>query len=431
VRRRQRKRRFREIDHLRCLSATIVSSLAEGILGYPEALGTLKEILAPYRHRAWLVERVLFGEKNQAMISLPVLQLLAVDLGLVEFWEQHLRGRSARGNLRQAFSRSESVLERIGPLGFLLRARSAARLGLIRHRPSWCVLVRALDDPHPDVRSAALRALAAIAEPQSFAALAERLQAEALAPSGNVSVPELKAALVCFPLRQAPELAPLLEHPHSRVRLLAAEVVREMVAPRSGVGDDLPLRPQDLAPELAELFLSRLALDENPDVRARAAAVIARLADSRAGLRLGMLLEDAQWFVRLHAVRAIAQRRFIKLAGNVTEHLTDANWRVREAAVRTLLSFGLAGAERLREHFLTTQDPYSLEQIVEELQRHGLLPLLLGDSGQDGDARKTRVIERLVRMGKNSSLLTVLESATDHRPYEPLLEGLAPKPNFG
>jgi HEAT repeat protein len=372
---------------------------------------------------------VLFGQKNQAMISLPVLQLLAVDLGLVEFWEQHLGGRSAPGN--SAFSRSGSALERIGPLGFLLRARSAERLGLIRHRPSWCVLVRALDDPHPDVRSAALRALGAIAEPQSFAALAERLQAEALAPSGILSVPELKGALVCFPLSETRELAPLLEHPHPRVRVLAAEVVREMVAPRSGVEEDLPLRPEDLAPELAELFLTRLALDENPDVRARAATVIARLADPRAGLRLGMLLEDAEWFVRLHAVRAVAQRRFIKLARNVTEHLTDANWRVREAAVRTLLSFGLAGAERLREHFLTTQDPYSLEQIVEELQRHGLLPLLLDDFGHDSDARKTRVIERLIRMGKNSSLLTVLDGATDHRPYEPLLEELAPKPNFG
>ncbi len=224
----------------------------------------------------------------------------------------------------------------------------------------------------------------------------------------------IKAALVGFPLRQARELALSLKHPHPRVRFLAADVVREMVECAAGAAGGLVLRREDFAPELAELFLTGLVFDENPDVRARAAPVIAHLDDPRTALPLVMLLDDAQWVVRLYAVRALAQRRFVALAEHVTRRLTDANWRVREAAVRTLLSFGPASVERLLGHFVTTQDRYSLEQIAEELQRAGLLPVLLSEYGHQGDGRKTQVIERLIGMGK-SNLLAVLESGADHR----------------
>src|SRR5947199_292868 len=61
------------------------------------------------------------------------------------------------------------------PLGFLIRAASAQQLGVIRHRPSWPLLVRALSDVHPDVCRVAAASLAAIGEPASLAAILDRL----------------------------------------------------------------------------------------------------------------------------------------------------------------------------------------------------------------------------------------------------------------
>ena len=58
-------------------------------------------------------------------------------------------------------------------------------------------------------------------------------------------------------------------------------------------------------------------LERNPDVRARAAPVISYLADPRSTPVLLALLEDGQWFVRLHSVRALAKRKFLSQAPQV------------------------------------------------------------------------------------------------------------------
>jgi hypothetical protein len=426
VRRKQRERHFREMNELRRLTFPIISSLTAGRLDYQTALLALGEIFPSRPERAQVVERLLFDGKNPASISVPLLRQLAMDFGLVELWEGMLLGCCEPVSWRQAVSRPERALGRIRALHFLPRARSAERLGLIEHAPSWRLLIRALEDIHPKVRSAAAFALGAIAEPQSFAALVERLQNIVLTHSNGLSVRHIKAALVCFPLRQASELVKLLKHSHPGVRVLAADVVREMVvrSARAGGAEELPLlNPEDVAPELADLFLTRLVFDRNPDVRARAAPVIARLDDPRAAWQLVNLLNDVQWFVRLHAARALAQPRFRARAEHVTRRLTDGNWRVREAAVRTLLSFGPTGAERLLQHFLTTQDRYSREQIAEELQRGGLLSVR---PGEDGVCRKAQVLERLIGLGKKSCLPPGLENGAADRLRERRLKERPP-----
>ena len=402
VRRKQRAKRFREVDELRRLSFPIISSLAAGTLDYEPALQVLSEIFPSGPDRAQVVERVLFGGVNPASISMPVLRRLALDFGLVELWERRLLCCTNPVSWRQAVSHPENTLGRIRTLRILPRAQSAERLGLIGHAPSWRLLVRALEDPHPEVRSAAAFALGAIAEPQSFPALVDRLRDIVLTPSAVLSLRHIKAALVCFPLRQASELVESLKHSHPRVRYLAADVVCEMVdrSRREGGAEELPLlNPEDLAPDLADLFLTRLVSDDNPDVRARTAPVIARLDDPRASLQLVTLLNDVQWFVRLHAVRAVAQPRFRTLAEHVTRRLTDVNWRVREAAVRALLSFGPAEVRRLVNHYLTTQDRYSLEQIAEELERLRLLPGQPGQYAHRSGWGRAPVTGRLIGLG--------------------------------
>lgn len=421
LRRRQREKGFEAIDELRRHALPIISSLAAGTLDYRNAFQALSESThGP--EQAFLVEHLLFGGSHPTPISTQTLRRLAMDFGLVKLWEQGLRGHFEAGSWREALSHPEVALEGVRPLNFLLRARSAERLGLVRHQPSWHLLVEALDDPHPDVCSAAARALGAIAEPQSFSALVERLQAVVLKSSTGLSFRVVKAALVGFPLEQAGGLAESLKHSHPHVRFLATDVIREMVETQARRERDFLLRAENFAPELSELFLTSLAFDANPDVRARAAPVIARLDDPRAVLGLVALLGDFQWFVRLHAVRASAQQRLARLVEPVAHRLTDPNWRVREAAVRTLLSFGSAGARRLVGHFLATQDRYSLEQIAEELQRTGLPPALLAEYGYDGDRRLAQLVERLIGMGKSSCALALLQSGADHGVGEKLLE---------
>src|SRR5205814_2721689 len=99
-----------------------------------------------------------------------------------------LAGRFREESFVDSLSRPEGLLRRVGRLNFLVRARSAENLRLVRHQPSWPLLVKALDDPHPDVQTAAAGALAALREPQSFPALVERLRASALGPPASLSL---------------------------------------------------------------------------------------------------------------------------------------------------------------------------------------------------------------------------------------------------
>ena len=168
-------------------------------------------------------------------------------------------------------------------------------------------------------------------------------------------------------------------------------------------------------------FVTQLCFDENPDVRARAAPVIAYLDDRRATLVLLTLLDDDQWFVRLHTVRALSKRRYLPQVAEITRRLTDSNWMVREAAARALLVFGRAGIDQLSVHFLNTQDRYSREQVADEMQRAGLVPMLLADYAEERDGRQSRVIEQLAEMGKTSYLLAILEANSDRNLHKKFL----------
>jgi HEAT repeat protein len=264
-----------------------------------------------------------------------------------------------------------------------------------------------------DVQEVAVRSLAAIQAPESFPALVERLHAVILKPSTRLSLRSVKTALISFPLTQASGLLPSLTHSHRRIRFLATDIIREIVERQAAWEEDFTLDPKLFPLEVAEAFLAQLCFDENPDVRARSAAVISYLADPRSAPVLLTLLDDTQWFVRLHAVRAMAKRKFLPQAPQIAERLTDSHWMVREAAGRTLLVFGRVGSGYLAEHFLQTQDRYSQEQIADEMQRAGLIPGLLAEYAIGDGGAQGRVIEQMAHMGKTSYLVSVLRSTSE------------------
>jgi HEAT repeat protein len=406
-RRRRRQKYFSRVDALRERYGSVIAGVIQGYIAYPKGLDALRQISSP--DRLFMLERLCL-EKKPTPAEEQKLRRLCEDLGLVKIWQQRLMGQIDQASLREALINPQGLLRRVKSLHFLIRSKSAENLGLIRHEASWPLLVKALEDPNPDIQIVAVRALAAIHHPGSFLPLVEQLHKAVLDSVPNLSVRILKSALGSFPLRSAGELQASLRHANPRIRFLATDVIREMVERDAAGNPDFCLDRESMEDEAAEIFLTDLPFDPNPDVRARAAPVIANLADQRAASTLLKLLADSMWFVRLHAARAFARSRFLAHAGRISSALTDPNWRVRETVVRTLRSFGPPGLDLLTAHFLGTDDRYSREQVADEFQRAGLIPGLLTRSAETGNGRDTAVLRHLAEMGKTSYMISVLEN---------------------
>lgn len=425
VQRRQvRERYFERLDRVRQEYAPVIAAVLNGSLDPRRAAEKLR--LLAGRDRMAMLERLCL-EAEATPEQLPALRHLCEDVGLVELWQQRLRGEQERGSVSKRLFSVEGFLGRLGRVEFLTRAQSAENLGLIGHQPSWPLLVQALKDPHPDVQSVAVHALALIGEPQSFPALVERLQAVILEPATPVSLRAVKTAVVSFPLSLAPALLPSLRHPHRRIRFLATDVIREMVEREASKRAGFALGPGQFSPELAEMFLTRLCVDQNPDVRARTAPTLAYMEDPRATQVLLGLLEDPEWFVRLHAVRALAKPKFAPQVDVIAGRLSDRHWMVRESTVHTLQQ--LQRLDHLCDVFLHTPDRYSQEQIADEWQRAGVIPTLLGQYAQNHSGAESRVVGQLVSMGKTSYMLAVLSHTTDRNLRKRFLQDFGRNPD--
>jgi len=410
ARRWQRDEYLRRLDRLREAYAPVVSQLVANQLAYPDALSILNSISTPDR---LAVLELLCLEKKPSHAALPLIRGLCEDLGLVAHWQENLRQRADAVPWRAALAHPKTLWLRLTHLGFLERAKSAEHLGVIHHQPSWPLLVGALRDPHPDVQQVAERALGAIAEPQSFGPLLGRLHTAVLDPSAGICPRSVKAALSSFPLEQAAQLVPSLQHEHPEIRFLATDIIRQMVRRRARHESELMLGPEDLGPELCDLFPTALCFDESPDVRARAAAVVAHLQGPQATAALFNLLHDEQWFVRVHAVRAMARRASLFELTETARCLSDPHWLVRQTAAKTLCLFGPRGLTEIFEHFLRTEDQAARDQIAEELQRAGLIPIALRGYASHAQGREARLLEQLVQTGKTRCLMEVLANGCD------------------
>ncbi len=420
LRRRRRERYFEKLDELRQRVVPLVAGVVEQTGDYGQSLAALQKLSE--QSDAAMFEQ-LCVERLPAAEKLPVLGKLCDDLGLIKRWQQRLGGLA---ELRGA----AGLFVRLFRFGYLERARAAQSLVAIRHRGSWPLLVKALQDPHPDVREVALRGLGLLAEPESFPALAELLLTVILKPdTPGLAFRTVKAAIVNFPLAMAVGLMPALRHQHRRIRFLATDVIREMVEKAAASEAGFTLNERNLSAELIELFLNNLSYDENADVRARAAPVIAYFRDIRAVPVLLSLLEDPEWFVRLHTVRALAKPKFETQLPEIARRLADPRWMVREAAVRTLQAFGPEGTATLYDYFLSSEDRYSREQIADEWQRAGVIPSLLAQYAAGRDGREHRVLEQMAHMGKTSYLVGLLLGTDDPGVRKKFLEDFGRHPD--
>lgn len=402
-----RDRHFRRRDALHDRYRPVIEAVLNREMPYDRGLAILNSL--PRIRGQPVLQRLLTGWKA-APTQVPLLLQLCQDTGLIARWRRELEQAVGPEYPRQArHARCQA------PARSFRAAQAAENLGLVRHQPSWPLLVSALNSPNLDVRSTALRALATVQEPRSFAAIAEQLEKVAAGSFAGLSLRALRAALTSFPLQYSVELIPSLKHSYPRLRFLVTDVIREMVERQAAGDEGFCIRPGEFPAELFELFLTRLRSDPNPDVRARAVPVIARLEDARASAALVALLEDPAWFVRLHAVRSIRGARHRGKIARLSRRLTDLHWAVRQAAVRALLAFGPAGLYHLSEHFLTTADRYSREQIADEIQRAGVVPYLMAEYSREEKSRYARVIEELTSMGKTSYVVEVVRVSPDRQ----------------
>jgi hypothetical protein len=218
-------------------------------------------------------------------------------------------------------------------------------------------------------------------------------------------VASIKTALVRYPISYLDQFAPFLDDADPHYRFVVVDSIRQICeAAKFG------LNAGDFPESLCQWFVKKAAQDESIDVRARSARVIRHFHDAAAVLTLRGMMLDKNEFVRLHAVRASADPCYSELIGDIIGRITDARWRVREAAVKTLAAFGAAGRQRLARYFLDTTDRFAGEQIMEEMQRSGIIAgMLPALSGDDGEFTLTvGVFAKMVRLGKTSLLVDLL-----------------------
>jgi hypothetical protein len=175
---------------------------------------------------------------------------------------------------------------------------------------------------------------------------------------------------------------------------------------------DLTLTQTLLTPQMVELLLTGLSVDTSAEVRARAAEVIGFLSDARATIVLRDLLRDHQWFVRLRTLRALVHLRQAAAALHldIRECLRDPHWRVREAAIQTLLSLGQRGKRQIYEHFLISPDHTTREQIVEVIERTGLMSALVEEYSAGTKGVDALMVEQLASEAAPLGLSGVLRT---------------------
>jgi HEAT repeat protein len=204
------------------------------------------------------------------------------------------------------------------------RALAIRALGLIQSTDHTAVIIAALDDPHSDVRAAALDALADLRDPASLPAIVVRLN------DASLHLGRRLAALSTFGEECEPHLLSLAAiDPAHRANF--ARALSTCATARS--------RPA----------LCEWAEDQRPDVRAAALNALARPGlDAQAATLAARALDDVDARVRTAAAHALSGWPADEgVARSLVRHLDD-EWTVAWRAAQSLRTAGEAGHAALR-----------------------------------------------------------------------------------
>jgi hypothetical protein len=320
-------------------SAAIILFVAATLLGIFIVTGRL---VRRYREAR---RRLLAGHARELMLSLaagePDPQLLTELVSLDQRTWQALEPTAiglltkvrgdARGSLISVFRLrgvATTALRDLKARQPLRRARAAEVLGSLAQREAVPGLCRLLDDPDPDVRMTAARALGNIGDPGATTHLMESLVGPHPVP------PQLVAHAV---MRLGPTTQPYLEtalnHPEELVRATAAEVLGLL----GTIG-------------AAERVGQALRRDSSLEVRLRAVTTLGRLGTRSA---LVPLLEAAEPSrdpaLRAAAARALGDVGAAEAASALAALLGDPQYAVGHNAAFGLLRLGELGRITLEQ----------------------------------------------------------------------------------
>jgi HEAT repeat protein len=334
-------------------------------------------------------------------------------LGYIERWSREAFAGERSGQVLRHIIAHEDLppakkrrFERIRRLRLfcIRRARAVTQLGHLDPSFAQVFMREALNDPSPYVGRANIAAMGHHQQAYEVPVLLQLLR-QTVKGSNDLPAASVKAALVRYSISHLGQFVPFLKDEDAYYRFLLVDSIREICE-----GAKFALTAQDFPENLYQWFLDHGAQDPSVDVRARSARVIRYFHDPAAALTLRALLLDQNEFVRLHTVRACADPYYSELISDIIRRITDPRWRVREASVKTLALFGKAGRQQLASYFLNTPDKFASEQIVEEMQRGGIiaemLPALSSENGESTLAMN--VCAKMVRMGKTSLLTDLL-----------------------
>lgn len=347
------------------------------------------------------------------------------QLGYIARWAQEAFGRCRakelinhivdKKNLPPARGHRFTKIRRLR-LFSIERARAVNDLARLDAPFAKLFMEAALSDPSPYVARANVAAMGHNPQKYELPYLLDLLQ-NAIQGSNNLALAPLKTALVRYPIGYLDQFVPLLNDPNPLCRFAIVDCIGQVCNAARHT-----LRASDFPEPLYRWFTEKAPRDTSVEVRSRSAHVIRHFHDTAAVATLRVLLRNENEFVRLHTVRACADPYYSELVGDIAKGIIDMRWRVREASVKTLATFGKTGRRHLAHYFLDTSDQFAGEQIIEQMERSGMIFEMLSSLGEENDDAilTDYVCTKMVRMGR-TALLTDLLKRGISPPSSPLI----------
>ena len=428
-----RKRFFTQKDAAREHYRDPVDAFALGQIGLKQAAAVLGDARSPAARE--VVSEMLFAATS-ADNTERISELLFL-LGFVEEWVTTAFGRKASKKLTRVLLDGEVKTPEVRwpkllrpiyrmRLTAVPRALAVNNLGRLSPRHAHNFLRAALEDPSSQVRRVAVEGMGHNRNPEAIPLLVDELR-KALEEGNDLSLRTLKAALIRYRLEDLDLFLPCLASASRRCRFFAIDSMRR-IGDRAAV--HARLTKNDFSLALYRAVLEQCQFDEFEDVRARSSYVAKYFRDSGAVGMLRRLIQDPNEFVRMHALRAAADRSYADLIPEVVARLTDERWLVREAAVQALQAMGARGTHAMFRFVTDCTDQFAAEQACDEFQRQGIVPQLLAAIAAGGDERllAEKVTRKMASLGKTSLLLSHFTSSDSLALQISLIDTLAVNP---